>query len=185
MVPGLGTRKAGLLISTFQSPQRIFRASRSELEAAGISPGVAQNISSGTAFEDAVDQQQRLKEADATLIPLADPRYPPLLRDIFDPPLVLFVHGRAELLKSLMLGIVGTRRPTPYGTTVADRLAKDLAGAGLTIVSGMARGIDTAAHRAVLECRRRHHRRLRMRRRRAVPGGKSQAGHRDLPKRAC
>lgn len=151
MVPGLGTRKAGLLISTFQSPQRIFRASRSELEAAGISPGVAQNISSGTAFEDAVDQQQRLKEADATLIPLADPRYPPLLRDIFDPPLVLFVHGRAELLKSLMLGIVGTRRPTPYGTTVADRLAKDLAGAGLTITSGMARGIDTAAHRAVLE----------------------------------
>jgi len=151
MIPGLGTRKAGLLVGTFQTPQRIFHASRSELEAAGISRGVAQNISSGTAFDDAVDQQERLANAGAKLIPLADPRYPALLRDIFDPPLVLFVRGRVELLGTLMLGIVGTRRPTAYGVTVAERLARDLAGAGLTITSGMARGIDTAAHRAVLE----------------------------------
>jgi DNA processing protein len=151
MVSGLGTRKAGQLLGTFQTPQRIFRASRSELVAAGVSAGVAQNISSGTAFEDAVDQQQRLKDAGARLIPLADPSYPALLRDIFDPPLALFVKGRVELLNTLMLGIVGTRRPTAYGITVAQRLAKDLAGAGLTIASGMARGIDTAAHRSVLE----------------------------------
>jgi DNA processing protein len=151
MVSGLGTRKAGQLLGTFQTPQRIFRASRSELVAAGVSAGVAQNISSGTAFEDAVDQQQRLKDAGARLIPLADPGYPALLRDIFDPPLALFVKGRVELLNTLMLGIVGTRRPTAYGITVAQRLAKDLAGAGLTIASGMARGIDTAAHRSVLE----------------------------------
>lgn len=151
MVPGLGTRKAVLLVQAFQTPQRIFRASRSELEAAGMSPGVAQNISSGIAFEEAVDQQQRLKDSGAELVPLADPRYPAMLREIFDAPLALFVRGRVELLGTLMLGVVGTRRPTPYGTTVAQRLAKDLAVAGLTIASGMARGIDTAAHRAVLE----------------------------------
>lgn len=151
VTPGLGTRKSAQLIAAFQSPQRIFRASRSELEAAGLSPGVAQNISSGSSFEEAVDQQHRLAEAGAQLIPLTDPRYPALLRDIFDPPVVLFVRGRIELLATLILGIVGTRRPTTYGTAVAERLAKDLAVAGLTIASGMARGIDTAAHRSVLE----------------------------------
>jgi DNA processing protein len=151
MVPGLGTRKAGLLIGTFQTPQRIFRASKSELEAAGISASVAQNIASGIAFEDAVDQQHRIAEGGVRLIPISDSRYPPLLREIFDPPLTLFVRGRVELLGTLMLGVVGTRRPTAYGTAVAQRLAKDLAEAGLTIASGMARGIDTAAHRAVLE----------------------------------
>ena len=150
MAPGLGTRKAGQLIEIFRTPQAVFRASRSELEAAGLAAGIAQSVASGCAFEDAVAQQQKLAEAGATLVPMTDPRYPPRLRDIYDPPPLLFARGRIELLDSLMVAVVGTRRPTSYGTTVAERLARDLAGAGLTIVSGMARGIDTAAHRAVL-----------------------------------
>jgi DNA processing protein len=85
------------------------------------------------------------------VVPLNDSRYPVRLKSIFDPPPLLFARGRVELTGELMLGMVGTRRPTAYGTAVAARLAKDLAGAGLAIVSGMARGIDTAAHRAVLE----------------------------------
>lgn len=151
MVPGLGTRKAGQLIGIFRTPQAIFRASRSELEGAGLAAGVAQSISSGCAFEDAVTQQQKLAEAGAFLVPINDPSYPPKLKEIYDPPPVLFARGRVELLQTLMLAIVGTRRPTPYGSAVAARLARDLASAGLTIVSGMARGIDTAAQRAVLE----------------------------------
>ncbi len=151
MVPGLGTRRSGQLIEKFRTPQAIFRASRSELEAAGLSLGVAQSIASGCAFEDAVDQQNRAAAAGAVLIPINDPRYPALLREIFDPPTLLFVRGRIELLDSLMLGVVGTRRPTAYGIAAATRLAKDLADAGLTITSGMARGIDTAAHKAALE----------------------------------
>jgi len=151
MVPGLGTRKSGQLISTFRTPQAIFRASRSELEAAGLSSGVAQSIASGCAFDEAVDQQQKLADAGAQLVTMTDPRYPPPLLQIFDPPPMLYVRGRTELLASLMIGVVGTRRPTAYGTAVAARFAKDLSGAGLTIVSGMARGIDTAAHRAALE----------------------------------
>ena len=151
MAPGLGTRKAGQLIETFQTPQKIFRASRSELEAAGLSASVAQSIASGCAFEDAVDQQRKAAEAGATLIPITDPRYPPKLREIYDPPPLLYARGQIELLSTLMIGVVGTRRPTAYGVTVADRLARDLAGAGLTVVSGMARGIDTAAHKAVLK----------------------------------
>ena len=151
MTPGLGTRRAGQLIDIFRSPRAVLRASRSELEAAGLGAAVAQSLASGCAFEDAASQQEKLAEAGGTLVPVTDSRYPPLLRDIYDPPPLLFVRGRIELLETLMIAVVGTRRPTPYGLTAASRLSRDLAVAGLTIVSGMARGIDTAAHRAALE----------------------------------
>ena len=151
MAPGLGTRKAGQLIGIFRTPQSIFRASRSELEAAGLSRAVAQSLASGCAFEDAVAQREKLLQVGAELIPVTDARYPPQLKEIFDPPPLLYVRGRVELLSSLMLAVVGTRRPTPYGMAAAERLARDLSSAGLTIVSGMARGIDTAAHRAALD----------------------------------
>ncbi len=150
LVPGLGTRKACQLLEQLRSPLSIFRASRSELEAAGLSGSVAQTIASGCTFEDAVDQQQKMLETGAVLVPFSDPRYPPRLKEIFDPPIALFARGRLDLLQSVMLGVVGTRRPTAYGIAVAERLSPDLAQAGLTIVSGMARGIDTAAHRSTL-----------------------------------
>lgn len=150
LVPGLGTRNAGKLIDRFRSPQAIFRASRTELEAAGVSGSVAQSIASGCSFEDAVDQQKRMRESGTVAITIQDPRYPPLLREVFDPPVLLYARGRLELLGTVMLSVVGTRRPTPYGIAATERLAGDLARAGLTIVSGMARGIDTAAHRAAL-----------------------------------
>ena len=151
MTPGLGTRKAGQLLEVFRSPQAIFRASKSELQAAGLAASVAQSLASGCAFDDAADQQNLAAKAGAQLIPLTDPRYPPALRDIFDPPPLLFARGRVELLATLMIGVVGTRRPTAYGTVVATKLSADLAAAGMTIASGMARGIDTAAHKGVLE----------------------------------
>src|SRR6185503_14217228 len=93
---------------------------------------------------------QMMKNADAVAISISDPRYPSLLREIFDPPIVLFARGRVELMNSLLFGVVGTRRPTPYGIAACERLAGDLARAGLGIASGMARGIDTAAHKAAL-----------------------------------
>lgn len=150
LIPGLGTRTSAKLVERFRTPQAIFRASRTELEAAGLSGALAQSVASGCTFEDAADQQQKMKDAGAVLIALGDPHYPPLLREIYDPPVLLFARGQLELLQSIMLGVVGTRRPTPYGVAAAERLAADLAHAGLTIVSGMARGIDTAAHRGAL-----------------------------------
>jgi DNA processing protein len=101
-------------------------------------------------FEDAVEQQQKARDLGAAVIPITDARYPPRLREIYDPPVVLFARGRTELLQSAMLGVVGTRRATPYGAAVAEKLSGDLALAGMTIASGMARGIDTAAHRSAL-----------------------------------
>ncbi|HYL73138.1 MAG TPA: DNA-processing protein DprA [Bryobacteraceae bacterium] len=150
LIPGLGARKTGQLLERFRTPQAILQASRSELEASGLSGSVAQTIASGCTFEDAVDQQQKMLESAAALIPIADPRYPARLKEIFDPPIALFARGRLDLLQSIMLGVVGTRRPTAYGTAATERLSPDLAQAGITIVSGMARGIDTSAHRSVL-----------------------------------
>jgi DNA processing protein len=150
LVPGLGTLGALKLLEKLKSPQAIFRASASELEAAGLSSALARNIASGCAFEDAITQQERMMKAGAMLISLHDRRYPARLREIFDPPLVLFAIGRSELLHSHAIAVVGTRNPTPYGVAAAERLSADLARAGLSIVSGMARGIDTAAHKACL-----------------------------------
>jgi DNA processing protein len=151
LVPGLGSRSAVPLVQHFGSPEAVFRASRSELMAAGLRGSVAQSIASGCTFDDAVDQQRLVEAAGVQLIPFNDPGYPDLLRDIFDPPLVLFGRGRVDLLDRAMLGVVGTRRPSAYGIAAAERLSGELAAAGIVIVSGMARGVDTAAHRAALE----------------------------------
>lgn len=150
MAPGVGTLSMLRLLERFKSPQAIFRASASELETAGVSPAQARNLASGYSFEDAVEQQQKLLDVGAQLVTFHDPRYPRQLREIFDPPVLLFAVGRTELLSTPTVGVVGTRRPTPYGLAAAERLSADLARAGLTIISGMARGIDTAAHKAAL-----------------------------------
>ncbi|MGD0616599.1 MAG: DNA-processing protein DprA [Bryobacteraceae bacterium] len=150
MVPGLGTRKAAQLIESYRTPEAVFRASSSDLEGFGLSGSLARSIAGGCMFEDAVDQQQKAKELGVTVISISDARYPARLREIYDPPVVLFARGRTELLQSAMLGVVGTRRPTTYGTAVAEKLSGDLALAGMTITSGMARGVDTSAHKSAL-----------------------------------
>jgi len=150
LAPGLGTRKIGQLLERLSTPQAIFRASTDELEGAGLSGAVARSVASGCSFEDAAAQQQKVREAGVQLIVLNDSRYPEMLRAVFDPPPVLFARGRIDLLSSVCIGVVGTRHPTPYGVAASERLTGDLARAGLTIVSGMARGIDTSAHKAAL-----------------------------------
>jgi DNA processing protein len=150
LIPGLGARTANRLLERLRTPQAVFRASRTELEGAGVSGAIAQSIASGCTFEDAAAQQQKMLDSGVELVTIGDPRYPQRLREIFDPPIVLFARGRADLLCSLGLGVVGTRRPTAYGIAVAERLSADLAHAGLTIVSGLARGIDASAHKGAL-----------------------------------
>lgn len=150
MAPGVGTLSTLRLLEKLKSPQAIFRASASELEAVGLSPAQARNLASGYSFDDAVEQQQKALDVGAQLITIHDACYPRQLREIFDPPLLLFAIGKTELLSSPSIAVVGTRRPTPYGLAAAERLSADLSRAGLTIISGMARGIDTAAHRAAL-----------------------------------
>lgn len=125
LVPGLGTRSAGKLIAQFRTPQAVFRASRTELEGAGLSGALAQSIASGCTFEDAVAQQQKMVETGAAAIAITNPHYPPLLREIFDPPVLLFARGEAALLQSTMLTLwvhgdpllTGLRRPSACRVT--------------------------------------------------------------------
>lgn len=150
MVPGLGPRRAVPLVQQFGSVEAVFRATTSELIAAGLPGGVAQTISSGCTFEEAAEQQRLIAKLGVSLVPFQDSRYPRLLKEIHDPPLVLYARGRVELLQQFSLGVVGTRRPTPYGLAATERIATELARTGLVITSGMARGIDSAAHKATL-----------------------------------
>jgi DNA processing protein len=150
LTPGLGTRRALELLERFGSPAEILQADPAELEAAGVPPAVAQSLASGCTFEEAAGQVERAKALGAELIPLHDERYPERLREIYDPPILLFALGRAELLQSVTVAVVGSRRCTAYGTAVAQRLGRDLAAASVTVLSGMARGVDTAAHEGAL-----------------------------------
>ncbi len=150
LVPGLGTTLASRLIRRLGSPQRIFHASVSELESCGLRAGVAQSIVSGVPFEEAAAEMEKIQAAGAEVVTLGDERYPELLKEIYDPPILLYCRGRTELLRSYQMAVVGSRRPSPYGTAVAAKLGGELAQAGLTITSGMARGVDTAAHQGAL-----------------------------------
>ncbi len=151
LLPGLGPRKSQQLLAKLRSPQAIFRCSKSELEAYGVNGSVAQSIASGVSFEEAAAQHDKMRQTGTKLVTATSPAYPARLRDIFDPPVALFVQGRVELLNEVGIGVVGTRRPSAYGLAAAERISRELAEAGLSIVSGMARGIDTKAHTAALE----------------------------------
>ncbi len=150
LTPGLGPRRAVQLLQRFRTPEAIFRASASDLESAGVSSGVAASMASGCVFEEAATQQQQAIDAGAVVVPLPSAAYPERLRGTYDPPVLLFVRGRLELLNAVNVAVVGTRRPSAYGNAAAERIARELAEAGVCVVSGMARGIDTKAHQAVL-----------------------------------
>ena len=94
--------------------------------------------------------QERVAATRDRVVTILDAQYSPLLREIYDPPLVLYFRGNLDLLSTPALAMVGSRRASPYGISVAQKLARELSGAGLTIVSGLARGIDAAAHEATL-----------------------------------
>lgn len=151
LVPGLGARNALKLIRTFGSPERVFHASLTELRSCGLREAIAETIHSGTSFEDAGTEQNKVEQAGAEIISIHDAKYPERLKEIFDPPILLYARGRAECLSGENLAVVGSRRPTPYGMAVGRKLSRELTQVGMTVVSGMARGIDSYAHQGALE----------------------------------
>jgi len=153
MTPGLGPTKSRKLVEHFGNPEAVFRASLTELEATGIQAVSAQSVATGKSAELAREELARAAAAGATVISTDDPSYPPRLKEIYDPPLVLYVRGNVDLLTKPGIAMVGTRHPTPYGSGMAERLACDLAVHGLVIISGMARGVDTASHRGAISAK--------------------------------
>ena len=152
-IEGLGVRGAHRLIEHFGSPAAAFTASLTELESSGIPAHVAQAIFAQAGLTDAEKEIAAAGKAGCKLLPFDSREYPPLLRQIPDPPLVLYLRGDAQILSEHSLAVVGTRKPSAYGSQVAHRLARDLAERQLVIVSGLARGIDSCAHRGALEAR--------------------------------
>src|SRR5947208_5730071 len=150
LVRGLGLRSANGLIKHFKEPERVFQATTDELGALDIPPEIAEDILSPKSAKRAEIEVENADKLGITIIDILDARYPPLLREIFDPPIVLYLRGKKWNAELPQLAIVGTRRPTGYGLNCAERLAEDLAARGLAITSGLARGLDAAAHRGAL-----------------------------------
>src|SRR5579884_1957617 len=150
LTPELSPRTTTRLLEAFGSPQAIFAASESELAAWKLAPATLKAIANRSSLARAEKELRRVQQAGVALLCWADPRYPPLLRQIYDPPPVLYVRGDPAVLARHQIAIVGTRRPTPYGVQMAERLGRELAERGLVITSGLARGIDTLAHRGAL-----------------------------------
>jgi DNA processing protein len=141
---------AGKLLREFGTPEAIFNASLTALEAQNLPAPVAQAIHTKQAMSDAARELAQVEQARCRLINWSEDCYPHLLRQIYDPPPLLYVKGNIELLDRHSIAIVGARRPTPYGNQMAERLGRDLAARGLVVVSGLARGIDSCAHRGAL-----------------------------------
>jgi DNA processing protein len=150
-IEGLGVRGAHQLLSQFGSAQAIYSSSLADLERNGIQARSARQIIDQAGLQQAGIEIKEAEKAGASLVCFSDREYPPLLRQIADPPLALYVKGDPAVLSAPAIAIVGTRRPTAYGSSVAHRLAEDLASRQAVIVSGLARGIDSASHRGALE----------------------------------
>ena len=150
LTPGLGPRLAGKLLAEFGTPTAVFNASLTALEAQHLPAAVAQAIHSRQPMSDAAKELSQAQASGCRLLTWDEPEYPARLREIYDPPTLLYVRGNIALLSRHIISIVGTRRPTPYGNQMAEKLARDLADRGLVVASGLARGIDASAHKGAL-----------------------------------
>src|SRR5579871_2693355 len=152
LTPGLGARTAGRLLAEFGSPEAVFNASLTALEGQNLSAAVAQAIHSRQPISTAAKEIAQVQAAGCRLLTWDEPEYPARLREIYDPPTILYTRGNIELLTKPIISVVGSRRPTPYGNQMAEKLSRDLAAHGVVIASGLARGIDASAHRGAMSC---------------------------------
>ncbi len=150
LTPQIGPRRILRAVERCGGPARILSLSLTELESLQFPAESVQFIFDGNARSAADQQIEALAKTGASFLTYADAAYPERLREIFDPPVLLWIRGNAELLAQPSIAVVGTRHPTPYGTGMAEMLSRDLATRGLVILSGMARGVDTAAHRGAI-----------------------------------
>jgi len=151
MVPQMGPVRLRKLLEVFATPERVLSAKRSELRSIdGIGNEVAEQIAN---WENAVDlpaELERIRDFGADVITAQSPTYPRQLREIHAPPIVLYVWGELTERDQHAIGVIGSRRTSHYGAECAKKLSYQLAYSGLTVISGLARGIDTAAHQGAL-----------------------------------
>lgn len=151
LVPGIGPRHQRALLEYFGNPEAVFSASLTELErVSGVGPKLARLIHAARTTDDAESEVQICQEKGYRLLRMGTDEYPENLTEVGDAPLTLYCRGELKAQDSLAVGIVGSRRCTLYGTQQAEKFGRALAMAGITVVSGLARGIDAAAHRGAL-----------------------------------
>ena len=153
LTPTIAARGILKAVEKAGSAREMLAMSLTELEGLRISAVAARHIFEGKSLELAVEEARRTEAGGARLLCYAEAAYPERLREIFDPPPVLWLRGRADLLARPGIAVVGTRHPSPYGSQMAEMLSRDLAARRLVILSGMARGIDSCAHRGALTAR--------------------------------
>jgi DNA processing protein len=152
MIGSLGPVRVRNLVSALGSPEAVLEAGEEDLRRAeGIGAEVARGIVAQRGAADPAAEEARARKHGARIITCEEPEYPAALQAIYDPPLVLYVRGTLDPKDKHAVAVVGTRHATHYGLSMADRLAYQLAKTSFTVVSGLARGIDTAAHRAALK----------------------------------
>jgi DNA processing protein len=151
--PGLGPKRILDAVKELEAPSQIFSMRLTELEGLKFPAAAAQFIFDGKARTAAEAEWAQVVAQGATVVSFGCAEYPERLKEIYDPPAVLWVRGDARLLGRPAIAVVGTRHPTPYGSGIAEMLSRDLSARQLLIVSGMARGIDSCAHRGALAAR--------------------------------
>jgi DNA processing protein len=150
-IAGVGAKRYEAMLARFGSLAEAWRATRSELKEAGLDQRTVRQIADERPNIDPDVEWQRLETARVRAITWDDPAYPARLREIDDAPPLLYIRGELMAQDELAVAVVGTRRPTPYGRQVAEEMSYQLAGNLVTVVSGLARGIDGIAHRAALQ----------------------------------
>ncbi len=153
LTPGLGPKRILDAMKELEAPSQIFALPLTSLEALRFPAGAVQFIFDGKARRAAEEEWAAVVAQGATVLSYSCSDYPERLREIYDPPPVLWARGDVSLLARPSIAVVGTRHPSPYGSGIAEMLARDLAVRRLLIVSGMARGIDTCAHKGALAAR--------------------------------
>ncbi len=151
LVDSIGQKAIDLLLGGFKNPSEIFHASEDDLVSCGLRPSQAKRIKGFSRWKRVEQVFSICQKKGIKIIDIFSDNYPQRLREIASPPPLLFLRGELEREDWLSIAVVGSRRPSAYGITVAEQLTGELASLGLTIVSGMARGIDSVAHKEALK----------------------------------
>ncbi|MBB5327719.1 DNA-processing protein DprA [Tunturiibacter gelidoferens] len=151
LTPGMGPTRIWKAMNRLGAAEQLLEASLTELEGTGMPAQSAQFVFEGKAKAAAEDELKRVAEAGGSILTPEDEAYPERLREIYDPPSTLWIRGDVSLLARPGIAVVGTRQPSPYGAGMAELLSRDLANRRMVILSGMARGVDTAAHKGAIE----------------------------------
>ena len=151
MLATMGPVRLRNLLEVFGTPEHILTAKRDQLRKVdGVGNEVAEQIANWQSIVDLSAELQRIRDFGATVITQNSPEYPKSLREIHSPPIVLYVWGEIQARDHHAIGVIGARRTTHYGMECAKKLSYQIAYAGLTVISGLARGIDTAAHHGAI-----------------------------------